>query len=177
MSVVETTPPWLLVLVGLILNVLAILMSSVVLERLGGDVTRYLEQKEENQHSIQLAWSSVETLERKREALLLHIQTAQNPDKAMDKNLSNALKGQMSVWVLGDVPDFKSEHLPELMMLIDQAQRAHRNKIDDYFLDNLAISEKVTALEDRIAWYKSVALFLQVFGLALLLARDLARRN
>lgn len=170
-------PPWMLVLVGLILNVLAILMSSVVLERLGGDVTRYSEQKAENQHSIQLAWSSVETLERKREALLLHIQAAQNQDKAMDKNLSNTLKGQLSVWVSGEVPDFKSEHLPELMMLINQAQSAHRNKIDDYFLDNLAISEKVTDLEDRIAWYKSVALFLQVLGLALLLARDLARRN
>lgn len=54
-------PAWLLVLVGLVLNILAILMSSIVLEDLGGEVAHLSQQKQDHLYSIQLAWNSVET--------------------------------------------------------------------------------------------------------------------
>ncbi|NOH78220.1 DNA mismatch repair protein [Vibrio sp. RE86] len=167
-------PAWSLVLTGLILNVLALLMSSVVLDRLSGEIATLTEQKDENVYSIQLAWNSVEMLERKREMLLIHL--SQNVDSKPNSSIQNALQGQLSHWVTATVPEITIENLPQLMMLVNQAQQRYRDQIDEFYLDNLSTSERVTVLNEQIAWYKNIGLFLQVFGLALILARDLARR-
>ncbi|USD43449.1 DNA mismatch repair protein [Vibrio sp. SCSIO 43135] len=167
-------PAWVLVLIGLILNVLAILMSSIVLDELGDEIAQLSESKMQNQYSIQLAWKSVETLERKREALLQHVQLS---PEGGDEQLQQALQGQLQYWVGKDIPAFTLANLPELMMLINKAQQTHRDAIDEFYLDNLSITEVMQALNDRIAWYKNIGLFLQVFGLALILARDLARKE
>lgn len=168
-------PPWVLVLIGLILNVLAILMSSIVLDRLSDDIGKLNEAKEQNQYSIQLAWSSVETLERKREAILLHVQTLSPNQK--NYMLREAIQLQLQHWVGKPVPEISTDSLAEIMMLINQAQQELRDKIDDYYLENLSITESTLSLNERIAWYKNIGLFLQVFGLALILARDLARKS
>lgn len=165
-------PAWALVLTGLVLNVLALLMSSIVLDKLSGEIAQLSEQKDENIYSIQLAWNSVEMLERKREMLLLHI--AQEGE--VQQQLQVTLQGQLSQWVNQPIPEINLDNLPQLMMLINQALQSYRNQIDDFYLENLSISELMTTLNERIAWYKNIGLFLQVFGLALILARDLARK-
>ena len=170
----KVPPAWSLVLVGLVLNILAIVMSSVVLDRLSAQIATLAEQKDENIYSIQLAWSSVETLERKREAILLHLN--QVGDDKIDDALQTALQGQLSAWLGGSVPLISRENLSPLMMQINQAQQGYRNQFDDYYLKNLTITEVMAALNEKIAWYKNIGLFLQVFGLTLILARDLARK-
>ena len=87
------------------------------------------------------------------------------------------MRGQLGVWVSGDVPEITVENLSEIMMMINQAQQSQRTRIDDFYLDNLTLSELLQALEEQMTLYKNIALFLQIFGLALILARDLARRN
>ncbi|PMJ92968.1 DNA mismatch repair protein [Vibrio sp. 10N.261.55.A7] len=165
-------PAWVLVLIGLVLNILAILMSSVVLDKLGEQIKALETTKQQNLYSIQLAWKTVETLERKRESLLLHAQLTDSND--ISNALQEALQGQLSDWVDGDVPLVNKENLSTLMMLINQAQQKSRNQIDDYYLDNLSLTDTMQSLSERIAWYKNIGLFLQVFGLALILSRDLA---
>tara|TARA_Y100001956_G_scaffold32749_1_gene32097 strand:+ start:2476 stop:2988 length:513 start_codon:yes stop_codon:yes gene_type:complete len=165
-------PPWVLVLFGLILNVMAILMSSVVLDKLGYQHNVFAEEKDENLYAIQLAWNSVETLERKREMLLLHLR--QEDDRSAV--ISQALQDQLSEWVNKSVPQISQANLRELMGLINQAQQTHRERIDNFYLENLTLSEQMNELDAEIAWYKNIGLFLQIFGLALILARDLARK-
>ncbi|MEF1338518.1 DNA mismatch repair protein, partial [Vibrio rotiferianus] len=45
-------PAWLLVLVGLILNIAAIILTSVVLDKLGKETGLLAEKKAENLYSI-----------------------------------------------------------------------------------------------------------------------------
>jgi hypothetical protein len=165
-------PAWSLVLFGLVLNVMAILMSSVVLENLGSNIDQLEEQKSENIYAIQLAWNRVETLERKREVLLIAL--AQD---SSEPQVLAALQQQLSDWVTESVPDVKVANLPTLMDRIDVSQQTQREQIDNYYLKNLSIAETMAQLDNQIAWYKSIGLFLQVFGLALILARDLARKS
>lgn len=165
-------PPWLLVLFGLVLNVMAILMSSMVLDKLSSQINGLSETKRENIYAIQLAWADVETLERKREMLLLHLGQA----RKMDDSIAMVLRGQLKDWVNQSVPVISRQNLSLLMSLITQAQQRQREKIDDYYLQNLTVGEQMASLEHDIAWYKNVALFLQIFGLVLILARDLARK-
>lgn len=164
-------PAWAIVLSGLILNILAIVISSLVIDKLSAKQSNLYEQKSANLYSIQLAWNRVETLERKRETLLLHLNSVRATPQ-----LDDLLRGQLSVWVGEKMPSVTIENLPTFMMAINSAQQVQRDKIDDYYLDNLSVSEAMQALEEQMTFYKNIALFLQIFGLALILARDLARR-
>lgn len=168
---IRLPPAWVIVFSGLVLNILAIVVSSFVIDKLSAEQSEYYEQKSANLYSIQLAWNSVETLERKREALLLHL-NRQQPAPALD----DVLRGQLSVWVGEPIPVINIESMPAIMMLINSAQQVQRDRIDDHYLENISLSESMQLLEEQMAFYKNIALFLQIFGLALILARDLARK-
>ena len=162
-------PAWLLVLIGLMLNVLAILLASIVLEDLSSQIASLSERKEDNLYAIQRAWNSVETLERKRESVLLYIASPQVAEVA------HTMSNQLRDWINAPIPLLVKQNVLQLMDLVDQAQRGYRDQIDDFYLQNLTISEQMMTLSDRITWYRNISLFLQVFGLALILARDLSR--
>lgn len=170
-------PPWMIVLTGLVLNILAIVVSSLVLDKMVVEQAQYRERQQGNVYSIQLAWNTIETLERKRESMLLHMDISTSSNSAVTPELEEAMRGQLGAWVSGKVPEITVENLPQVMMLINQAQQSQRTRIDDFYLDNLTLSELLQALEEQMTLYKNIALFLQIFGLALILARDLARRN
>ncbi|ELA6646721.1 MULTISPECIES: DNA mismatch repair protein [Vibrio] len=168
-------PPWVLVLIGLVLNIGAIIVTSLVLDKLGKQQSQLAEQTAKNLYSIQLAWNSVETLERKREALLLHVHISQSV--AIPLELEEVLAGHLSSWVHNESDEIKIDQLPQLMSKINQAQASYRDRIDNYYIENVELNEVMAKQDEKIAWYKNIGLFLQVFGLALILARDLARKQ
>lgn len=165
-------PAWVMVSIGLILNVMAIVLSSQVLDKMSSDIALIQERKEANLYSMQLAWNQVETLERKREALLLHLDSDD-----IDTDIANILRGQLSQWVTAQVPPIHRKHLPGLMAMINSAQDTQRDLIDELYLDNLELSDTLSSVEEDMAYYKNIAVFLQILGLALILARDLSRRS
>ncbi|MGR5177147.1 DNA mismatch repair protein [Vibrio parahaemolyticus] len=165
-------PAWVMVTIGLILNVMAIVLTSQVLDKMSSGIAMLQERKEANVYSMQLAWNQVETLERKREALLLHLDGA-----AIKPEVVDMLTGQLYQWVGTELPPIDIKYLPELMGVIDAAQDAQRELIDELYLDNLGLSETLARVEEDMAYYKNIAVFLQIFGLALILARDLSRRS
>ncbi len=170
-------PPWMIVLTGLVLNILAIVVSSLVLDKMVVEQAQYRERQQGNVYSIQLAWNTIETLERKRESMLLHRDISTSSNSSVTPELEEAMRGQLGAWVSGKVPEITVENLSQIMMLINQAQQSQRTRIDDFYLDNLTLSKLLQALEEQMTLYKNIAPFLQIFGLALILARDLARRN
>ena len=54
-------------------SILAIVVSSLVLDKMVVEQAQYRERQQGNVYSIQLAWNTIETLERKRESMLLHM--------------------------------------------------------------------------------------------------------
>ncbi|RBW64706.1 DNA mismatch repair protein [Vibrionales bacterium C3R12] len=169
-------PAWVIVLFGLILNILAIITSSLVLDKQSAELAQLAEQKESNMYSIQLSWNSIETLERKRESILLHVDKTDLESAFTSSVLDEVLRGQLAVWAGKEVPKISIENLSEIMTLINLAQQTQRDRIDDFYLDNVAVAELMQVTSDNMAFYKNIALFLQIFGLALILARDLARK-
>ncbi|MGF1777452.1 DNA mismatch repair protein [Vibrio nomapromontoriensis] len=169
-------PTWVTVSIGLMLNVMAIVLSSQVLDKMMAELTQLGDKKAANQYSIQLAWNKVETLERKREGLLLHLEVSEKLPSPENNAIKDAVVKQLSSWVIEPVPAITKLNLAELMRLIDQSQQVQRDIIDNLYLDNLVMTEEMQLIEKDMAFYKDIALFLQVFGLALILARDLSRK-
>ncbi|CCN72921.1 conserved hypothetical protein [Vibrio nigripulchritudo SFn118] len=176
MYMILRPPAWLLVLVGLMLNILALLISSLVLEDYSQINARYQEKKEGNQHQIQLAWSRIENLERKREALLTFVTTLPTLSSEDALILEQDMSEQLESWVGQPAPNIAIGSLKELFQLIETAQQTQRNRIDDLYLENLELTDEMSQIHKDSAQYNNLALFLQIFGLALILARDLARK-
>jgi hypothetical protein len=110
-------------------SILAIVVSSLVLDKMVVEQAQYRERQQGNVYSIQLAWNTIETLERKRESMLLHMDISTSSNSSVTPELEDAMCGQLGEWFSGEVPEITVENLS------------------------------------------------QIFGLALILARDLARRN
>ncbi len=164
--------PWILVLLGLVLNVLAMVISSTKLDSLNTEIARINEQKQDNTYSIQLAWSSIDTLERKKEALVLLV----SGESGWSVNGAALMLQQLANWVVEPPEQLTQDNVTQWFTQIEQTQGFHRGKIDELYLNNLSLSESAMDREKQANAFKSLALFLQVFGLALILARDLARR-
>lgn len=161
-------PAWLLVLIGLLLNIFAILISSQVIDDLVSQNGSLNEAKDNNLRSIQLAWNRVENLERKKETMVVVLSSAGSSEPALAE-----LKVQIETWTGKPVPSISVANLQTLTLLIEQQQDQQRDLIDNYYLENVSLKERMYENDVFVSHYKNIALFLQIFGLALILARDL----
>lgn len=169
-------PAWIIVLTGLVLNIFAILINSIVLDKYSERAAQLSESKNSNQQAIQLAWNQIETLERKKELLTIHLgQSNTDTDTDTDKAISSVLRQQISLWVGNQVPSVSPSNLIPILNALDEAQARQRNIIDELYFKNVSIMEVIQKMEASNANYKNIALFLQILGLALILARDLTR--
>ncbi|GAM56263.1 hypothetical protein JCM19231_2517 [Vibrio ishigakensis] len=161
-------PAWLLVLVGLLLNILAILISSQVIDGLVSKNGSLSEARDNNLRSIQLAWNRIENLERKKETMVVMLASESAPTETLDE-----LKSQIETWTGKQVPAISVNNLQTLTLLVEQQQDQQRDFIDNYYLENVTLMESMHENDVFMSHYKNIALFLQIFGLALILARDL----
>ncbi|KXF82376.1 hypothetical protein [Enterovibrio coralii] len=168
-----TIKTWLIVATGLVLNIVAALMTNFVIDDLGEEVALVAEKQFGNNQLIQLTWQQVDALERRRETLLIVMAL-----KPLDDQVSFDI-GTRLLDAFGEMVNtpLTQQNLPKIMLKIDQQQDLLREKIDSLYLDNLQLAESQRELNSKTSAYRNLALFLQVLGLALIMARDLSRRQ
>nr|WP_159063853.1 hypothetical protein [Thaumasiovibrio occultus] len=154
---------WMIVALGLAMNVAAALMTHLLIEKRVQKMGALANQQMESQQLIEQTWQHIETLERKKEWLILLPPEQLGSDKT-------ALV--LAPWV---APSVEMETLA-LLHALDARQDQLRRSIDDHYLDILDLNEAKNQQAQDIAAYRNLALFLQIMGLALILARDLRRR-
>ncbi|CAH0533439.1 hypothetical protein VST7929_01307 [Vibrio stylophorae] len=164
---IQRIPVWLFILLGLLLNIVAILISSVILEQYNQRNQRLHEQQTEYLDHISQAWRKVENLERKREWTWLMMQRlAAN----QDAKVTPTLIAQLQPWLNQPLNNISYQ---SLFQLIDQDQQQLREKIDTAYIETLTIKQRLQTNSQNAAYLHHLALFLQILGLTLLLARDL----
>ncbi len=165
----QRPPAWLMVMIGLALNVAAILLTGLVLDKLSNRTMSLVESKQLNDHSIQRDWVSIDTLERKREQWLLL--NAQGNILAL-----NIFNRYFAHWMAVEPARLDEMSVEQVMRAIDEQQTELRDRIDAVYLESLSIMDQIQTLSEQQEGYKILALLMQVFGLALILARDLSKR-
>ncbi len=70
------------------------------------------------------------------------------------------MRGQLGAWVSGEVPEITVETFLRSWCWLTKLQQSQRTRIDDFYLDNLTLSELLQALEEQMTLYKNIALFL-----------------
>ena len=161
-------PTWLVVLIGLLFNISAALVTHFLIDGKTNQLNSLSMQMNSNEKEISLLWVQIEGIERKRETLYLLLNQG-NLDKIVEQQFSHLLALHLQEKI-------SLSNIQLVDQKIDAYQSEVRNEIDDKFFLNLELVELQVALQSEIATLRNWSIFLQMIGLSLILARDLTRK-
>ncbi|WEM45212.1 hypothetical protein PTW35_19185 (plasmid) [Photobacterium sp. DA100] len=170
-------PTWTLVAVGLLFNIVSALLTNFYIDDINRQTNEIAQLQQNNEKLIQLTWQQVETVERKREHLLEVLNAAVIMGTSVPDEISAHLANDIAYW-LPDTPIVLDiQGVPALMAALDAVQAEQREKINELYLSNQALIGENAKKIKAVSRLRNLALFLQVLGLALVLARDLNWSN
>lgn len=172
-----TVPTWILVATGLLLNIISALMTNFYIDDATRQANELIQKQQSNDKLISLTWQQVETVERKREYALQLISSSEFHKQPIAKEISLQVINELNYWLEDTIDNLSLISIPDLMLALDKVQFEQREKINQLYLENLGLIEIHSDKMKSISQLRNLALFLQVIGLALVLARDLNRRD
>jgi len=162
-------PTWLVVLIGLLFNISAALITHFLIDGKTNQLNSLSMQMKNNEKEISLLWVQIEGIERKRETLYLLVNQGQ-----LDGVIANQFSRLLSYHLHEQLP------ISDIQLIdnkIDAYQNDIRNEIDNKFFLNLELVELEMFLQSEISSLRNWSIFLQMIGLSLILARDLNRKQ
>ena len=175
--------PWVFVVTGIVFNILSAVITHYFIG-LNNDAINLIDRDINRQQVlIESLWQSKVEVERKKEFFILLF--AQAYDKPKDKPATSEsfyrdyLQELMSIHDLTEFePRMDRDRGNQLGLLLDistAAQGAIVESINDTYFETIELHEARMPLENDNSRLFSIAIFLQVTGLILVLARDLRR--
>ena len=172
--------PWVFVLTGIVFNILSAVITHYFIglnnERIN-DIDRNTQSQ---QVLIDSLWSSRIEVERKQEFFILLL--ADNPELPAsigtiyhDFLASLVATHNLSQFEASMTSPMNND-LEPLLKISTEAKKAINESINATYFETLALEEARIPLERSNSRLFSIAIFLQVTGLILVLARDLRRR-
>ena len=177
--------PWALVVIGIAFNI----FSAVITHYFIGINNQEIHALEDEASSIELRidnyWQYRQDIERKQEIFLLLLRLrgeSEAPQKDGDeKVVASYVQGFLGNLIeeygldkrsLGDGNLLSAQNVIEIT---EQAKEQIISRIDDIYLDKIFLDKQKQPIASRNAALMSLALFLQLVGLILVLAKDLQR--
>ena len=165
-------PTWLVVLTGLLFNISAALITHFIIEGKDRQLNTLSIQVSRNNKEIDLFWTQIEGIERKRETLYLLLN-----EGGLDDNIKQQFSILLKNHLQQETPFISLQNINELDRQINDYQGHLREKIDNRYFLNLELAELEMDLKKQISRLRNWSIFLQMIGLSLILARDLSRKN
>ncbi|MCP4767427.1 MAG: hypothetical protein GY875_14260 [Gammaproteobacteria bacterium] len=171
--------PWVFVLSGIVFNILSAVITHYFIG-LNTDGINSIDRNINNkQVLIDSLWQSRTELERKKEFFILLLVDPSNKSAATSDLYRKYLNELRDNHALDEfhtrIDDEKGNDLGLLLDLGDAAQASIIESINATYFETLALQEAKMPLERDNSRLFSIAIFLQVIGLILVLARDLRR--
>jgi len=165
-------PTWSIVLIGLLFNISSALVTHFIIDGKTRQLNSLSMQVKSNNKEMDLLWLQIEGIERKRETLylLLNQRELKMPIAAQFQRLLESHFQQK-------IPMSVLLNISEADLEINAYQADIREQIDNKFFLNLTLSELEMSLTKEISTLRNWSIFLQMIGLALILARDLSRKR
>lgn len=169
--------PWVFVLTGILFNILSAVITHYFIGQNGDRINAIDRKINSSQVLIDSQWQSKTEVERKKEFFILLLSANPvNPDPG-----KNYLQAYVADLVdANGLSGFESRmddsiDLNLLVDISDAAQKAIIATINNTYFETLELQEAKLPLERANSRLFSIAIFLQVTGLILVLARDLRR--
>jgi hypothetical protein len=171
--------PWVFVLTGIIFNILAAVITHYFIG-LNNDRISVLELDIQNkQVLIDSLWQSRVEVERKQEFFILLLSKQPDNPTVIENYYQEYLEGLVSTHGLNAFVSRKKQAMINdidlLLEISNAAQKSIIESINATYFETLELQEAKMPLEHDNSRLFSIAIFLQVIGLILVLARDLRR--
>ncbi len=171
-------PTWSVVALGLALNIGAALLTHLKVDQLSQKAGVIEQKRNENSMLISQIWQKIETLERKKEWLPLYFLGLDSMELSLPAASEGSAEAELLMMVLDPwVEEDTALAVEPLVFILNDHQQVLRESIDGRYLDNLQYVEQHQSLMREMAMFRNVALFMQLIGLALILARDLRPKD
>lgn len=171
--------PWVFVLSGIIFNILAAVITHYFIG-LNNDQIAVLERDIQNkQVLIDSLWQSRVEVERKQEFFILLLTSQAESSAIIETYYRDYLDGLVNTHGLKEFnsPEKRAmtKNIELLIAISSAAQKTIIESINATYFEILELQEAKMPLEQDNSRLFSIAIFLQVIGLILVLARDLRR--
>jgi len=174
--------PWVFVTTGILFNILSAVITHYFIglnnEQIG-DIDRGIQSK---QVLIDSLWQSKTEVERKKEFFLLLLAMQADQASSQTGHIDRYYKEYIAETAdTYNLSEFKNRQVkgmrdPDLLLHISEAaQKTIIESINSTYFERIELEDEKTPLERANARLFSIAIFLQVVGLILVLARDLKR--
>ncbi|MFK5983842.1 MAG: hypothetical protein QM479_00235 [Pseudomonadota bacterium] len=167
--------PWILVIIGISFNIFAAIISHHFISA-NNEQLQIIESKiSAIDIRINTYWQNRQNIERKKEFILLYAQSAKKNDDNFIKQYIHSYISQLLIdYQIKHQPDIKLNDL-QIITIIDQIKNIIVNDIDDIYLDRLLLEKQKYPINNNNVRLMSIALFLQMLGLILVLSKDLKK--
>lgn len=172
--------PWVFVLTGIVFNILSAVITHYFIGLNNEQINDIDREIQSQQVLIDSLWSSRIEVERKKEFFILLLAD----DPQLPASIGSIYRDFLnSLVTTHDLKEFETRmatpmdnDLELLLAISTEAKRAINESINSTYFETLSLEEARIPLERSNARLFSIAIFLQVTGLILVLARDLRRR-
>ena len=171
--------PWVFVSIGVIFNVLSAVITHYFISLNNDEINDIDRQIQGKQVLIDSLWQSKIEVERKKEffILLLSIESGKRTatENLYRDYLSELVNSHSLQGFKNRIEEDQDGDLNLLLVLSTAAQTSIIDLINEAYFETLVLQESRMPLERDNSRLFSIAIFLQVIGLILVLARDLRR--
>lgn len=173
--------PWGLVILGVLFNILAALITNYFITVNNEKLAQLDERVEIIETRINNYWQDRQNIERKMEfILLLQQQDRLQSGKQRDPFVGQYIKGFMQqIRKQYNLAENKDDTLnsQKVIEIVQQTQEQIVNDIDEIYFDKLLLEKEKQVLAGINTRLMSIALFLQLLGLILILVKDFQRNR
>jgi len=172
--------PWVFVLTGIIFNILAAVITHYFIGLNNDEINIIDHEIQRKEVLIDSLWQSKNEIERKQEFFILLLSSEPAKPDVVETIYRDYLKEVMSSYGLKEfTPRMDRDSGGDLDLLLDLSSAAQKSiieSINNTYFETLELQEtKMPLVRDNSRLF-SIAIFLQVIGLILVLARDLRRQ-
>lgn len=181
MTIKHYLQPWVLITIGIVMNITSAIVTHFFISQNNTDIQTIEQKIIAMETHIDSQWQNKSEMERKKEFALL----------LLNKQPQQAIKTEIKTYLLAHLASLKKHYLsPEqkqhfnnidlmihaTIQLTRLAQQTLINDINDQYFEKLELEASQKPLKDSNAILYSIAIFMQLIGLILVLSRDLARQ-
>jgi len=168
--------PWILVIIGIIFNLSAALITNYFIS-INNEQLGQLEVKvQQIETRINNYWQDKQNIERKMEfILLMQQQEKQTHDPFVAQYIETFIQQMMKQYQITAVK-YKTLTSQKVIKIVRKTQEQIINDIDEIYFDKMTLEKEKIVLVGVNSKLMSIALFMQLLGLILILAKDFQRK-
>ncbi len=171
--------PWVLVTIGIVFNISSAVITHYFID-MNNQQIRLLENNINNLDSlIESQWRSKTQVDRKEEFLLSMLNRSDNKEGSFNSEIQNLviqqltdLVNQQSITLLNPL-ESPVKNFKTIITVTSQAKQKIIDSINNTYLRRLELDNQRHPVSEKNALLSTLAIFLQVTGLILVLSRDI----